>query len=78
MKLLANRIAPSSRSRVANSRLTMPASRLPCFSSRIMAARDEAVSAVSLAEKNAEITRQIMTASTVSHSIIVIAPQASR
>ena len=31
-------------------RLSMVASTLPCFSSRIMAARDEAVSAVSLPE----------------------------
>ena len=50
VRLLPNRMAPSSRSRVAISRLTMPASRLPCFSSRSMAARDDAVSAVSLAE----------------------------
>ena len=34
------------------------ASRLPCFSSRIMAARDDAVSAVSLPEKNADSSRQ--------------------
>ena len=68
VRLLANKIAPSNRSRVASSRLTMVASRLPCFSSRIMAARDDAVSAVSLAEKNAETKRQMTIAATVNQS----------
>ena len=57
VRLLPNSIAPSSRSRVASSRLTIVASRLPCFSSRIMAAREDAVSAVSLAEKNADTSQ---------------------
>ena len=56
----------------------MAARRLPCFSSRAMLARDEAVSAVSLPAKNADSSRQIRTAATVSQSIAVIAPQASR
>ena len=68
VRLLPNKSTPRSRSRVANSRLTMEASLLPCFSSRIMAARDDAVSAVSLAEKNADNKRQMTTASTVNQS----------
>ena len=48
--LLASRTAPRKRSRVASKRLTMVASTLPCFSSRNIAARDDAVSAVSLPE----------------------------
>ena len=76
-KLLANRIAPSSRSRVARSRLTIVASRLPCFSSRIMAAREDAVSAVSLAEKKADTAKHTATARTSSQSKIFIAWQAS-
>jgi hypothetical protein len=41
--------------------LTFAAWRLPCFSSRSMLARDEPVSAVSLAAKNAETRRRTMT-----------------
>ena len=37
----------------------MPARLLPCFSSRVMLARDDAVSAVSLPAKNADSSRQI-------------------
>ena len=48
--LLAIRTAPSKRSRCASRRLTMVASVLPCFSSRSIAAREDAVSAVSLPE----------------------------
>ena len=36
----------------------MPARLLPCFSSRVMLAREEAVSAVSLPAKNADSSRQ--------------------
>ena len=49
--LLPSSSAPISRSRAASSRLTMPALRLPFFSSRSMLARDDAVSAVSLPAK---------------------------
>ena len=59
--LLPSSSAPIIRSRIANRLLTTPASRLPCFDSRSMEARDAPVSAVSLAEKNAEISRQAMT-----------------
>src|SRR5271156_4870462 len=59
--LLPSSSAPISRSRIANRLETTPASRLPCFDSRSMLARDAAVSAVSLAEKNAETRRQAMT-----------------
>jgi hypothetical protein len=48
--LLANSTAPRKRSRCASRRLTMVASTLPCFSRRFIAARDDAVSAVSLPE----------------------------
>ena len=37
----------------------MPARLLPCFSSRVMLAREDAVSAVSLPAKNADSSRQI-------------------
>src|ERR1700737_3141562 len=56
-------------SRIANRLETTPASRLPCFDSRSMLARDAPVSAVSLAEKNAETSRQPMTMENVSQSM---------
>jgi hypothetical protein len=43
-----------------------------------MAAREEAVSAVSLAEKKADTSKQITIAATVNQSIMLIARQASR
>src|ERR1700689_4572902 len=64
--LLPSSSAPIIRSRLANRLETTPASRLPCFDSRSMLARDAPVSAVSLMEKNAEISRQKMTMENVS------------
>ena len=65
----------SSRSRCSSRRLTMPARRFPCFSRRVMLARDEAVSAVSLPAKKAESSRQIRTTTRESQSFVVIARQ---
>src|SRR5450830_1016927 len=59
--LLPNSSAPSSRSRCSSRRLTMPARLLPCFSSRAMLARDDAVSAVSLPAKNADSNTNTVT-----------------
>jgi hypothetical protein len=59
--LLPSNSAPINRSRIASRLVTMAASRLPCFDSRSMLARDAAVSAVSLAAKNAETSRQATT-----------------
>ena len=59
--LLPSSSAPIIRSRIANRLETTPASRLPCFDSRNMLAREAPVSAVSLAEKKAETSRQAMT-----------------
>src|SRR6478609_9282948 len=56
--LLPSNNAPIMRSRIANSAETKPASLLPCLDSRNMLAREAPVSAVSLAEKNAETSRQ--------------------
>src|SRR5476651_2430956 len=67
--LLPSSSAPIIRSRIANRLETTPASRLPCFDSRSMLARDAPVSAVSLAEKKAEISRQPMTMENVSQSM---------
>src|ERR1700723_2859825 len=67
--LLPSSSAPIIRSRIANRLETTPASRLPCFDSRSMLARDAAVSAVSLAEKNAETKRQAMTMENVNQSM---------
>src|ERR1700753_755105 len=67
--LLPSSSAPIIRSRIANRLETTPASRLPCFDSRSMLARDAAVSAVSLAEKNAETRRQAMTMENVIQSM---------
>src|SRR3984957_2022516 len=69
--LLPSNSAPIIRSRIANRLETTPASRLPCFDSRSMLARDAAVNAVSLAEKNAETNRQAMTIENVNQSIRV-------
>src|SRR5712671_6631627 len=68
--LLPSNSAPIIRSRIANRLETTPASRLPCFDSRSMLARDAPVSAVSLAAKNAETRRQPMTMESVTQSII--------
>ena len=46
----------------------MPARLLPCFSSRAMLAREEAVSAVSLPAKNADSSRQTNTITSESQS----------
>ena len=70
--LLPSSSAPSRRSRCSNRRLTMAARRFPCFSSRDMLARDDAVSAVSLPEKKAESSRQIKTTTSDSQSFVVI------
>src|SRR5882757_3163217 len=67
--LLPSSSAPIIRSRIANRLETTPASRLPCFDNRNMLARDAPVSAVSLAEKNAETRRQAMTMENVSQSM---------
>src|SRR5215470_2419651 len=71
--LLPNSSAPIIRSRRASRRLTMPALRLPSFSSRSMAARDEAVSAVSLPEKRNDSTSPNRTIRMLSQSGIVMA-----
>src|SRR5262245_31536830 len=64
--------APMSCSRAATRRLTIPAWRLPPFASRIMAARDATVSAVSLPENRNDITRQTTTATMMMMSAVVI------
>ena len=56
--LLPSSSAPISRSRASSRRLTMAARRLPCFSSRSMRAREDAVSAVSLPAKKNDSSRQ--------------------
>src|SRR5450756_1462097 len=66
--LLPNSSAPSSRSRCSSRRLTMPARRFPCFSSRAMLAREEAVSAVSLPAKNADSSSNTNTVTIASQS----------
>ena len=50
----------------------MAARLLPCFSSRAMLARDDAVSAVSLPAKKADSSRQITTIPRESQSFAVI------
>ena len=50
----------------------MAAPRLPCFSSRAMLARDDAVSAVSLPAKNADSSRQTSTTPSEIQSLVVI------
>jgi hypothetical protein len=67
--LLPSSSAPISRSRIANRLETTPASRLPCFDSRSMLARDAPVSAVSLAAKNAETSRKAMTMENANQSM---------
>ncbi len=67
--LLPSNSAPINRSRMASRLVTTAASRLPCFDSRSMLARDAPVSAVSLAAKNAEIRRQAMTIDNASQSM---------
>src|SRR6202790_2428595 len=69
--LLPSSSAPIIRSRIANRLETATASLLPCFDSRNMLAREAPVSAVSLAEKNAEIKRQPMTMDNVNQSMTV-------
>src|ERR1700744_3676147 len=59
--LLPSRSAPIMRSRIAIRLETTLAWLLPCFDSRNMLAREAPVSAVSLAEKNAETSRQPIT-----------------
>ena len=56
--LLPSSSAPINRSRMSSRLETTSASRLPCFDSRSMLAREAPVSAVSLAAKNAETSRQ--------------------
>src|SRR4029079_5366347 len=65
-------------SRAAIRRLTMPARRLPFFSSRVIAAREDAVSAVSLPENKNDISRQIATMMTKKMSAVVIVGELSR
>src|SRR3984893_15002604 len=67
--LLPSNSAPIIRSRIANKAETKPSSLLPCFDSRNMLAREAPVSAVSLAEKNAETKRQPMTMESVTQSM---------
>jgi hypothetical protein len=50
----------------------MAARRLPCFSSRAILAREDAVNAVSLPAKKAEISRQNKTTTSDSQSEAVI------
>ena len=67
--LLPSSSAPISRSRIADRLETTPASRLPCFDSRSMLARDAPVSAVSLAAKNAETSSKTITMEKSSQSM---------
>src|SRR3984893_18103617 len=67
--LLPSRSAPISRSRLAINSDTTPASRLPCFDSRSMLARDAPVSAVSLAAKKAEAPSSAAIMQNVSQSM---------
>ena len=67
--LLPSRSAPIMRSRMSNRLETTSASRLPCFDSRSIEAREAPVSAVSLDEKNAETRRQMMTMENASQSM---------
>src|ERR1700693_6318991 len=67
--LLPRSSAPISLTRIADRLETMAASRLPCFESRNMLARDAPVIAVSLAAKNAETSRQAMRMETISQSM---------
>ena len=66
--LLPKRSAPIILSRALSSRLTSTARRFPCFSSRCMLAREEAVNAVSLPAKKAESKMQLRTATRASQS----------
>ncbi len=50
----------------------MAARLLPCFSSRAMLAREDAVSAVSLPAKNADSSRQTSTIARDSQSFVVM------
>ncbi|GAB6997553.1 hypothetical protein JCM18382A_23210 [Bradyrhizobium sp. 17-4] len=65
--LLPSSSAPIIRSRIAIRLETTVASLLPCFDSRNMLAREAPVSAVSLAEKKAEMSRQSRTIEKVNH-----------
>ena len=67
--LLPSSSAPINRSRMASRLETTAASRLPCFVSRSMLAREAPVSAVSLAAKNAETSSKKMTMENASQSI---------
>src|SRR5260370_29531896 len=75
--LLPSSSAPIIRSRIANRLVTTAASRLPCFDSRNMLAREAPVSAVSLAEKNADSSSKAMTMENVSHSMALVSLQLS-
>ena len=66
--LLPNSSAPISRSRLRQQPVDDAARRFPCFSSRVMLAREEAVSAVSLPAKNADSSRQTKTTTRESQS----------
>ncbi len=68
--LLPSSSAPISRSRIANRLETTSASRLPCFESRSMLAREAPVSAVSLAAKKADTSRQATTMESVNQSMM--------
>src|SRR5665213_1949625 len=67
--LLPSSSAPISLSRIPNRLGTTMASRLRCFDSRSMLAREAPVSAVSLAAKNAETRRQPTTMEIVNQSM---------
>src|SRR5882672_9718764 len=76
--LLPSSSAPISRSRLLSRALTIAARRFPCFSSRAMLARDEAVSAVSLPAKNADNSRQAKTITREIQSSSVICSDSDR
>src|SRR3569833_3706043 len=71
-RLLPSISPPIRRSRLCSRRLTIPARLFPCFSSRAMLARDDAVSAVSLPAKKAEHMRQTRTTASESQSAAVM------
>src|SRR3569832_2519352 len=72
-RLLPSIRPPIRRSRLCSRRWTIPARLFPCFSSRAMLARDDAVSAVSLPAKKAEHMRQTRTTARESQSAAVMA-----
>ena len=72
--LLPSSSAPISRSRMSNRLETTSASRLPCFDSRSIEAREAPVRAVSLSAKKAEAPRQTRTMVSVIQSMTPMSP----